>query len=593
MAALFESSPDRYVVRLDPASGHELPGAISPDELLIHAHRDRNALQIAVQYAVSRLVGLTGSEWLASRTVENLARLGETARRIIPGQAPACVFRFRSCGLPDAEARGTLERMRSDARAALLRCGHRPRLRILLTGATGFLGQEILQQAAEHPCIDEVVCLVRPRQVRDNRNGRVVRVVGARQRGSALLTRLGIGPTAHARFRFVAGDIERCGLGLSERELRRLERTITHVVHGAASVAFDDAYESSFRTNVLGSRNALKLSLRLQQAAASRFVAHLAVETSYVHGRTRGAAAPEGCPEFPPGYYNNFYELTKAMATLETERMLWQRGLRVVQILPSIVVGHSRTGNNHGDTKVVNAPINAFGRIREILDSPPLGWWERLRALALQSVATAFPADGSAELNLVPVDRVAAGVLSALTAPEAVGTAIHLAAEQRIRSAEMLQVIRQELGIAVRMVDPTVTRNFTLPLVTSILSGLGQRKLAGALARLETIFGVYSEWGQPVHGVGNDVRVLGLPARRPDSVQAFRMLCRHNRYVLEFGKVKDPDEVARRERRWHEAIDQIEFETGRLAAALPPARFRELIRPLIDHWHTRTQGARA
>jgi hypothetical protein len=71
------------------------------------------------------------------------------------------------------------------------------------------------------------------------------------------------------------------------------------------------------------------------------------------------------------------------------------------------------------------------------------------------------------------------------------------------------------------------------------------------------------------------------------------MLCRHNRYVLEFGKIKDPDEVARRERRWHEAMDQIEFETGRPAASLPPARFRELIRPLIDRWRPRSQGARA
>jgi hypothetical protein len=281
------------------------------------------------------------------------------------------------------------------------------------------------------------------------------------------------------------------------------------------------------------------------------------------------------------------------MATLETERALWERGLRVVQVLPSIVVGNSRTGNNHGDTKVVNAPINAFGRIREDLDALPAGWRERLRALLVRVAATAFPADGSAELNLVPVDRVAAGVIAALTTPEAVGTRIHLAAEQRIRSEEMLQVIRQELGIGVRMVDPTVTRNFTLPLATSILSALGQRKLAGALSRLQTIFGVYSEWGQPVHGVGNDVKVLGLPARRPDTVQAFRMLCRHNRYVLEFGKVKDPDEVARRERRWHEAVDQIEFETGRPAAALPAARFRELIRPLIERWHPRSQGARA
>jgi hypothetical protein len=239
----------------------------------------------------------------------------------------------------------------------------------------------------------------------------------------------------------------------------------------------------------------------------------------------------------------------------------------------------------------VNAPINAFGRIREDLDALPAGWRERLRALLVGVVATAFPADGSAELNLVPVDRVAAGVIAALTTPEAVGTRIHLAAEHRIRSAEILQVIRDEIGIGIHMVDPTLTRNVTLPLATSLLSALGQRKLAGALERLGTLFGGYSEWGQPVHGVGNDVKVLGLPAHRPDSVQAFRMLCRHNRYVLEFGKVRDPDEVARRERRWHEAVDEIEFETGRPAGALPPTQFGKLIQPLVALW--RLRGARA
>ena len=40
------------------------------------------------------------------------------------------------------------------------------------------------------------------------------------------------------------------------------------------------------------------------------------------------------------------------------------------------------------------------------------------------------------------------------------------------------------------------------------------------------------------------------------------MLCRHNKYVQEFGQVRDLDEIARRERLWENAIDEIEFETG-------------------------------
>jgi nucleoside-diphosphate-sugar epimerase len=476
-----------------------------------------------------------------------------------------------------------VERLRREARRALLARGRNPRLRVLLTGATGFLGQEILAQAAGNPHVTEVVCVIRRQQVRPgvSRGGRPP--AGARQRGRRVLRLLGITGAAGRKFRFVEGDIEKPMLGLGATERRRLERTLTHVIHCAASVSFDDSYKSSFRANVLGSRHALDLSRRLQGAPGSPFVAHLAVETSYVHGRAaRGERVPEGPPEFPPHYYNNYYELTKAMAALETDRAMWDTGLRVVQLLPSIVTGHSRTGNNRGDSKVVNAPINAFGRIGQALEATPTGWRQWPRALVLRAAATAFPADVSAELNLVPVDRVAAGVIAALEAPEAVGTRIHLATDRRIRSAEMAQVIREEIGLGVRLVDPTLTRRLTLPLATVVLSRLGQEPLARALARLATIFGAYSEWGQPVHGVGNDVQVLELPAERPWSLHGFRMACRHNRYVLEFGRVRDPAEIARRERVWAEVVEGIELDRGRPAAQIPPLEFHEALRDRLD-----------
>jgi hypothetical protein len=142
--------------------------------------------------------------------------------------------------------------------------------------------------------------------------------------------------------------------------------------------------------------------------------------------------------------------------------------------------------------------------------------------------------------------------------------------------------MREELGVTVRMADPTITRYLTLPLATWFLSLAGEGRLARSLARLEAIFGGYSEWGQPVHGVGNDVRVLGLPARRPGSLQAFRMACRHNRYVLQFGRVRDPRDVARRERAWAEALDRIELDTGRPAAEIPAADFHEALRARLD-----------
>jgi hypothetical protein len=270
------------------------------------------------------------------------------------------------------------------------------------------------------------------------------------------------------------------------------------------------------------------------------------------------------------------------MASVETDRALVVDGLRVSQLLPSIVIGHSHTGNNRGDTKVLNAPINAFGRAKEALASLGGDLKDRARAWLVNVIATTFPADRSAELNLVPVDRVVAGILAALGTPEAIGARVHLATDNRIRSEDVCRITQEELGVNVRMADPTLTRNLTLPLVKAVLLALGEPKLANVLERLGAIFGVYGEWGQPIHDVGNDVRLLGLPIRRPDTGASFRMLCRHNKYVQEFGHVRDPDEIAWRERRWEVAIDGIEYDTGRQVSSMRPGEFRRLLSERLD-----------
>jgi hypothetical protein len=177
---------------------------------------------------------------------------------------------------------------------------------------------------------------------------------------------------------------------------------------------------------------------------------------------------------------------------------------------------------------------------------------------------------------------VVAGIRAALSAPEAIGARIHLATDHRIRTSEIAQLAREELGANIRLVDPTLFRTVTLPILKTALVHLGEPKLAGAMEKLATIFGGYGEWGQPIHDVGNDVRILGLPIRRPNTLHAFRMLCRHNRYVQEYGRVRDQDEIARRERLWEDAIDAIEYKTGRQVAAIPAPEFRGLLAEEID-----------
>jgi nucleoside-diphosphate-sugar epimerase len=587
-------------VKVDRESGAELTDEIDPAELLVHAHRDNHPVEIAAQFVASRLIQVTGNEALVKRGLRTLDRLGARAARTVadlsgdPGNegrmkrllgvsARDVVFRFReTTHLGEREVKKRVSALQKDARAQLQAPGRHPRMRVLLTGATGFLGKEILAQAASDPHVEEVVSVVRPQTIRDRKTKKVVKILSPRQRGARLLKQVHVTGKAARRFRFIKGDIEEPGFGISSAELRRLKKTLTHVVHCAASVSFDDTYESSFRANVLGSRNALAFSKALQSAPGSPFVAHVAIETSYIHGRRKRTIAQEDALVFPRHFYNNYYELTKAMASIETDRALIEDGLRVTQLLPSIVIGHSRTGNNRGDTKVLNAPVNAFGRAKEAMEALGGEWRDRARGWLVGLIATTFPADRSAELNLVPVDRVAAGILASLSTPEAIGARIHLATDNRIRSEEIVRVTREELGVNVRMADPTLTRNLTLPLVKAVLATMGEDRLAAVLEKLGTIFGVYGEWGQPIHDVGNDVRILGLPIRRPDTSAAFRMLCRHNCFVQAFGQVRDADEIARRERLWEEAIDEVEFESGRQVASMRPGEFRRLLAERIE-----------
>jgi nucleoside-diphosphate-sugar epimerase len=595
-----DDSPSRYIARVSLATGREHPGLIEPAELLVHAHRDKHPVEVVSQFLASRLVTLTRSEAAVRKGLKQVNRLaGKLAeaigaatgsdalarrtKRLMGVADRRRVFRFREpTHLSEREVKARVEKLQREARGLLKARGRNPRLHVLLTGATGFLGKEVLCQAAEDRRIEQVVAVVRPETVRDPKTRQVLEVNSPEQRGAALLERLHIGRAAARRFRFVEGDIEKPELGIAPAELVRLRKSLTHVVHCAASVSFDDSYENSFRANVLGCLNALEFSLGCQRAAGSPFIQHVAIETSYIHGRKKASIAQEGALVFPRHFYNNYYELTKAFASIETDRAMIEKGLRVAQLLPSIVIGHSRTGNNRGDTKVVNAPINAFGRAKGAMEAAGDEVLARARVFLVAQVANSFPGDPTAELNLVPVDRVARGILAALTAPESIGQRIHLATDNRIRSDDIVRIVREELGVAVRLADPTLYRNVTLPLATAALSAAGEPKLANALQKLGTIFGGYGEWGQPIHEIGNDVRILGLPIRRPDTEHAFRMLCRHNRCVQEFGRVKDPDEIARRERLWEAFIDAVERRTGHEAAAIPAERFRELLAEQIE-----------
>src|SRR5215212_6622156 len=200
---------------------------------------------------------------------------------------------------------------------------------VLLTGATGFVGREVLSRFLARGDRD-VYALVRA----DSDTDAAERLPG------------------HERLTAVAGDIERSGLGLAERTAERLRREVSTVVHCAASVSFELPLEESRRVNVDGTRHMAEFARGC--GALRRFTY---VSTAYVAGEPGGLFRED---ELAVGqHFRNPYERSK----FEAELALRSEGSDLpLQILrPSIVVGDSSTGRT-SSFNVLYGPLKAFAR---------------------------------------------------------------------------------------------------------------------------------------------------------------------------------------------------------------------------------------
>jgi long-chain acyl-CoA synthetase len=204
---------------------------------------------------------------------------------------------------------------------------------VLLTGATGFVGQELLARLL----------------ARDDRNVHAL-VRADDDHGAA--ARL----PEHERLNAWAADIERPGLGLHGRRADALAERVSTVIHCAASVSFSLGLEESRRVNVQGTRRMAELAERCAQRGGGleRFSY---VSTAYVAGAHSGAFGED---DLDVGQsFRNPYEQSK----FEAERLLRERaaGLPLQVLRPSIVVGDSRTGWT-SSFNVLYPPLRAFAR---------------------------------------------------------------------------------------------------------------------------------------------------------------------------------------------------------------------------------------
>jgi thioester reductase-like protein len=230
---------------------------------------------------------------------------------------------------------------------------------VLLTGATGFVGQELLGRLLDRGD-RHVHALVRAED----------------DRGAA--ARL----PDHEHLSAWAADVERPGLGLEAGRGDELAERVSTVIHCAASVSFSLGLEESRRVNVAGTGRMAELAERCagRGDGLERFSY---VSTAYVAGHHRGDFT-EDCLDVGQSFRNP-YERSK----FEAEQVLRERaaGLPLQVLRPSIVVGDSRTGWT-SSFNVLYPPLKAFAR----------------------GAIPALPARRRSPVDVVPVDYVADSV---------------------------------------------------------------------------------------------------------------------------------------------------------------------------------------
>ena len=313
---------------------------------------------------------------------------------------------------------------------------------VLLTGATGFLGGEILARLLER---DErpVYALIRADSD----------VRAAARLEDRVMSLLG-SPAPSSKAIAVAGDVTRPCLGMSDRRRDRLAERVERVIHCAASVSFTLGLDESRAINVEGTRRVLDLADRCAARGGIDSLVH--VSTAYVAGTHPGEFRED---DLDVGQrFRNAYERSKFEAELLARERARELPVQVVR--PSIIVGDSRSGWTPA-FNVLYTPLRAFTR-----GAYPL-----------------IPARAEAPVDIVPVDFVADAILALAARP---GSTHHLVAGRRASTVgEIVELASANAQRrAPRLVHPRLYRSLIHP----VLARSGPRHRRQALRRSEIFF---------------------------------------------------------------------------------------------------------
>lgn len=252
-----------------------------------------------------------------------------------------------------------------------------PSGKVLITGASGLVGEGVLRQMlSDDPDLEAFVLV---------RNELSWKLASAR-----------LGPLS-SRVVPLRGDITMPGLGLEPLLRKRVERETRAFVHAAADTSFSRPLDSSRLVNTLGSRHVAEIA-----AACERLERFVFVSTAFVSGRTTGNIL-ERENEADAGWVN-FYEQSKH----EAESFVRKSGLPWTIVRPSTIVCRGIDGDIE--------QINAVHRALRVYH---------------RGLAAMMPGDRSYPLDVITSDYVTDAIARVTFDPSALHRTLHLCSGRR------------------------------------------------------------------------------------------------------------------------------------------------------------------
>jgi len=301
---------------------------------------------------------------------------------------------------------------------------------VLLTGATGFVGMELLARYLQ--LTDRTIYVLIRAADADHARERLRETLRCAF-GSAE-------PYVH-RVHALAGDITHERLGLEPQAALQAAREISEIVHGAASVSFDLELEPARAINVQGTRRMLELAELCRLEGGLRRFTY--ISTAYVAGTHSGRFCEDDL-DVGQGFRNS-YEQSKFEAELLVRA--YDARLPVTVVRPSIIVGDRHSG--------WTSSFNVL-------------YWP-LRALAKGSYPV-LPARRRAPVDVVSVDYVADAIVALAGSADAAGQTYHLtASDEAITIGELLELSVARLGCKrPPLISPRLYRHVLAPLISRL-----------------------------------------------------------------------------------------------------------------------------